>query len=104
MKLKKLGLVTIIASLTLSLVGCINREIGDLLYNGRFEIVDIIDSNDCIYEVRDTKEGVHYFMGTYYDTFSPVIKNNGEIKITEKNHKYTDKSSSVSKKEKKEVE
>lgn len=107
MNIKKIGLIAILSLSTLGLVGCDDYEVGDLLYNGRFEIIETIDSGDCIYEIRDTKEGVHYFGNIYEDTLTPVIKSNGEIKITQKNSKYIEKESNtydVSEETKKEVE
>lgn len=94
MKLKKLGLISILIGATLGLTGCNKHKVGDLLYNGRFEIISIIDSSDSMYEVRDVEEGVHYFVDTYTDALSPVFKNDGKVKVTEKNEKYVDKNSS----------
>ena len=73
MSFKKIGLISILVGITLGLTGCDEYNTGDLIHNGRFEIIEIINSEDSIYEVRDTKEGVHYFTDIYYDNFSPLM-------------------------------
>lgn len=75
------------------LVGCGQTEHkkGDLLYNENFEVIRTLDETEKLYEVRDTKTGVHYMIDWYDDSFTPYYTKDGEIKQTEINEKYKDK-------------
>lgn len=85
---KKYLIISLIG-ITLFTTGCSNiYKKGDMLYNDNFEIIKIIDENQRIFEVRDSKTGIHYILNWIDDTFSPYYNENKEVKQTQINEKY----------------
>ena len=85
---KKYLIISLIG-ITLFTTGCSNiYKKGDMLYNDNFEIIKVIDGNQRIFEVRDSKTGIHYILNWMDDTFSPYYNENKEVKQTQINEKY----------------
>ena len=85
---KKYLIISLIG-ITLFTTGCSNiYKKGDMLYNDNFEIIKVIDENQRIFEVRDSKTGIHYILNWMDDTFSPYYNENKEVKQTQINEKY----------------
>ena len=85
---KKYLIISLIG-ITLFTTGCSNiYKKGDMLYNDNFEIIKVIDGNQRIFEVRDSKTGIHYILNWMDDTFSPYYNKNKEVKQTQINEKY----------------
>lgn len=85
---KKYLIISLIG-ITLFTTGCSNNyKKGDMLYNDNFEIIKVIDENQRIFEVRDSKTGIHYILNWMDDTFSPYYNENKKVKQTQINEKY----------------